>query len=314
MHQAFRIPRRSHSPAPFLSALAALPLFTIALAVVPGHSDAAVDGAGVGAPLGAIGASWAVGPNGHAEPGAHDAAPAGGRIAELAPSACLTDSARYEVIAWYHFDEDPSGTINDASGNGHHGVVSGTGVSSTIGVLGRALHFPGNPDRGHVTIPVAAGSKLDFTDRMSIDFWFRPDVKYPTGKEGRDGLVGRLDPEGADPSSYMLHLDPRSGVMRVELAGPERDYIFSRKNAWSAGVWYHVVVLFNGALPDRNLRIFVDGQLDSVHRARGPLEVGRGPLLVGAPQSTIWESWFAGAIDELCIAVPRPITLPYALR
>src|ERR1039457_6976406 len=91
------------------------------------------------------------------------------------------------LVAYYPF----SGNANDASGNGHNGVVIGTSISPTtnqLGVLNRALHFGGG---SYISV---TPTPFNVNSNWTISLWCILDANdeianfVSTGNDNQGGL------------------------------------------------------------------------------------------------------------------------------
>src|SRR3989338_7380524 len=77
------------------------------------------------------------------------------------------------LVGYWTFDgKDTATNIKDVSGNGNHGLLQPTNATSSMkvaGKIGQGLKFNGS------TQSVAAVSKVDVTDAMTLTYWIRND-------------------------------------------------------------------------------------------------------------------------------------------
>jgi hypothetical protein len=90
------------------------------------------------------------------------------------PSNHVQFKAPSGLVAAYSFNEGSNNTVNDASGKGNHGTISGA-TRTNSGRYGKALTFDGVND--WVTVPDSAS--LDLTNGMTLEARV-----YPTSATG----------------------------------------------------------------------------------------------------------------------------------
>jgi Concanavalin A-like lectin/glucanases superfamily/PKD domain/Putative metal-binding motif/CARDB/Fibronectin type III domain len=102
--------------------------------------------------------------------------------------ACFTVTQSLNLVAQYPFN----GNANDESGKGNHGIVQGGAILTTdrFGVANKAYNFAGYSNRSAIRVPNS--TTLQFTNTLSISFWY-----YMNTYQGMDGN-GAL-------SNYGLH-------------------------------------------------------------------------------------------------------------
>ena len=184
------------------------------------------------------------------------------------------------LVAAYGFEE-PSGTaVNDASGRGHNGTLSGA-TRSTSGRFGSALSFDGVND--WVTVP--DHNELDLTTGVTMSAWVNPTALgsvYRTVlmKEQPGGLIYTLyagDGTGK-PSGHVFTTSEQRAT------GPTNTPV----NAWT-----HLASTYDGT----TLRTYVNGTQVASRALTGLLRTSTGVLRIGG--TSVWPEWFAGRIDEV---------------
>ncbi len=184
------------------------------------------------------------------------------------------------LVASYGFEE-PSGTgVNDASGHGRNGTLSGA-TRSTSGRFGSALSFDGIND--WVTVP--DHNELDLTTGVTMSAWVNPTALgavYRTVlmKEAPGGLVYTLyaSDGNSKPSGHVFTTSEQRAT------GPANTPV----NAWT-----HLASTYDGT----TLRTYVNGTEVATRALTGAMRVSTGVLRIGG--NGVWPEWFAGRIDEV---------------
>lgn len=169
-------------------------------------------------------------------------------------------------------------------------TLTGSPAWTTEGRIEGALVFNGT---GHYA-RTADHALLDGAPALSLSLWV-----YPTVLNGTPRFVVSKRDGTHTPYSVFFYTGNRLYVdINRTNANNQR---FASTTTFQTARWYHLAVVFDGALPAaERLRLYVDGQLDSTHavaddaiarRAGIPLSVGTAN--VGSTQ------YFAGRLDDL---------------
>lgn len=217
------------------------------------------------------------------------------------------------LAAWWPFDEGSGTVAHDVGSHGNDGVVHG--ASWVTGSHKTALYFDGNCNDedgcDYVEIPYRPEWSLALTSKFTIDCWVKLAAALPSGY-GYVGLLGTPGP------GIQLHFQSEIGALRVVLEHPGRqsEVFLSNRRSWEADVWHHIVIIFDSALPENNLQIYVDDEPDSEFSSQGALVTDQQPLYIGALWDLDLEGYFHGAIDEVRILnyPTRRLYLPLCLN
>lgn len=187
------------------------------------------------------------------------------------------------LVAAYGFNEGSGTTVNDSSGLGNGGTVSGATRSST-GRFGGALSFDGVND----SVSIADAPSLDLAGPLTISAWVRPTTlsgwRTVILKEGgTSGLVYAL---------YSSTNNNRPGGY-LEIGGAEREVKGTASVAKTE--WRHLSLTYDGA----TLKIYINGVLRGSRSQTGLVAASSGPLKIGG--NAVWSEWYAGLIDEVRI-------------
>jgi len=183
------------------------------------------------------------------------------------------------LVAGYGFEEGSGTVVNDVSGNGNNGTISGA-TWTTSGKYGNALSFNGTNAR----VNVNNAPSLQLTSGMTLEAWV-----YPTtvNSAWRDVIYKGNDNyylEGTSTNSSHPVAGAILGGVYAEAYGP---------TALTANTWAHLAATYDGA----TVRLYVNGVQVSSHAQTGAIATSTNPLQIGG--DSLYGQYFAGRIDEV---------------
>jgi PKD repeat protein len=187
---------------------------------------------------------------------------------------------RTGLVAAYGFNESSGATVNDVSGRGNHGTVSGATRTSS-GRYGRALNFDGTND--WVTVNDAAS--LDLTTGMTLEAWV-----YPTATPTDWRSVIMKERPGNLSYSLTANSDRNQPATTVFVGSGRTLYGGSQL---AVNTWTHLAATYDGTTQ----RLYVNGSQVASRPQSGGMQVSSGPLRVGG--NSVWGQYFRGRIDEV---------------
>ncbi|HEY5866900.1 MAG TPA: LamG domain-containing protein [Candidatus Tectomicrobia bacterium] len=184
------------------------------------------------------------------------------------------------LVAAYSFNEGNGTSVQDASGNGHTGTLSGA-TWTPQGKFGAALTFNGTTN----WVTVNDSSRLDLSTGMTLAAWV-----FPTSTTGvRDILLK----EGANADIYNLYARNWRGRPEANVLVGGSNRTAEGPAALSANVWTHVAGTYDGV----TVRLFLNGVQVASTAISGPIAASTGPLRIGG--NGLWGEFFQGSIDEV---------------
>jgi len=168
--------------------------------------------------------------------------------------------------------------VNDVSGNGNNGTISGA-TWTTSGKYGNALSFNGT----NALVTINNAPSLQLTSAMTLEAWV-----YPTtvNSAWRDVIYKGNDNyylEGTSSNSGHPVAGAIVGGVYAEAVGP---------NSLTANTWAHLAETYDGA----TMRLYVNGVQVASHAQTGAIATSTNPLQIGG--DSIYGQYFAGRIDE----------------
>jgi hypothetical protein len=198
-----------------------------------------------------------------------------------------SDYHRGKLVGYWNFDEGSGTVASDSSGNGNTGTLKNDPQWVT-GISGSALGFDGVND--YVAIPDSAS--LDIAgSQISIEFWMKPTMDMPTSAPNQ--II--FDKGNAYTACIINSLHPdHPGVLLANL--PFYGATESVTSFWTAGEWYHIAITYDG----NNMRIYVNGVLETVNPTTGSIASTSYPLSIGS-HCLGGKNFFKGIIDEFVL-------------
>ena len=148
------------------------------------------------------------------------------------------------LVAYYPFDD---GLPLDKSGKGNNGVITGS-AKQVAGRVNNAIKFDAT---GYASIPVAAGSELDFNSEFSVSYWLKTDFH-----ESNRLYVGRSGIWGLGTNNVGNGNNLTFGVSSVNALGSTYDdnrffhIVFVYQAATKKGIFYNNKIPIEATLGD----------------------------------------------------------------
>ena len=194
-----------------------------------------------------------------------------------APSLLASDPS---LVGAWGFDEASGATVQDASGTGNAGTISGA-TRTASGRFGGALTFDGVND--WVTVPDAASLRL--SGAMTLEAWV-----YPTAAGGA-WRTAIMKERGSDLSYALYATDGANHPAGFVYAGASKDATAS--SALPVNTWTHLTATYDRT----TLRLYVNGAQVATRAATSAITSSTGALRFGG--NGVWGEWFTGRIDEV---------------
>ena len=180
--------------------------------------------------------------------------------------------------------------LNDTSGKGGHGTLTGGATYDASGKFNQACSFNGST--AYISIPDS--NDLDMTTGFSILAWVKPTVSTFSY------IVNKTNSPTPFHGSYWLATSqdfcglggPFGGYTQ---GGTDVNACYGTALATSP-IWTHMAVTYE-ALGDPNVRLYLDAVQVTQASGSATLSVGTGGLRIGAGL----DGFFSGLIDEVWI-------------
>ena len=194
------------------------------------------------------------------------------------------------VVAYFPFDGD----ANDATGNNHHGSVSGaTLTTDRFGKTNSAYIFNGSSDY----IDIAQASSLNLPE-YTYSAWINPGA-YPPGEnlQNASGTILDIGGKSVDQYLYVVNYNPYYGISGSGYYTGGGSYDARTGILPNLNQWYHVVVTRSNT----SFKLFVDGLLiQTVPLTAAGADYGVSPLAVIGKRIGDLQ-YFTGKIDDIKI-------------
>lgn len=195
-------------------------------------------------------------------------------------------------VGYWKFDEGSGGTANDSSGNFNSGILTGgpTGPPTwSSGRVNSALSFDGVDDY----VQVGNRSSLIVSTALTMSAWIMPTVNDAAGSH----VI--LNKEG----EYELGIN--NGEISWTIANNSPGWAGNWRTshyAAPANVWTHVAVTYDSTMAGNNVKVYVNGLLQTSAAETGVIGDGYTPendFRIGSRQCGICNEYFSGGIDEV---------------
>ncbi|MBN2269238.1 MAG: hypothetical protein JXN61_01405, partial [Sedimentisphaerales bacterium] len=189
----------------------------------------------------------------------------------------------HETVGHWKLDETAGTTASDSSGKGNNGVLTNMDDADWVGgQFGNALHFDDVND--YLYMESFSLPQESFT----VALWFKPLNNMSRTTSRRDLMYWHT---GGEPHmSFNRAGDGKIGLY-ARIDDVEYNDITTTTTSWSAGVWYHIAVTFNGSA----FKVYLNGSLQNAVSHPGMHNVAVG-LSVGSDEG---EKAFGCTIDDV---------------
>jgi hypothetical protein len=215
-------------------------------------------------------------------------------------------------MAWYKLDETSGTTAynsaqkSDSTAYGVNGTLTPGATGNTAadmiangatGKFNRSLDFDGTNDY----VSVAFSQSLDFTENLTVSFWFKPTVTINSGIATNKGLISKANTSTDANNDWVFFWSSGdSGRMRFGTYG---DNIATTTATWTAGTWYFITATVSST---NTAEIYVNGKLDTYQSDNNiitsPINGNQDTALnIGLSKVASGDLYFDGQIDDVRI-------------
>ncbi|MCG9129786.1 LamG domain-containing protein, partial [Candidatus Poribacteria bacterium] len=192
-----------------------------------------------------------------------------------------------DTVAVWLFEEGDGKTVRDASGNGHHGDITGK-LNWVKGKFGTGLEFPGD---GSGYIVVDSTGKLEL-ETLSIEAW----VKVAAANGKWQGIVCKQQ-AGCTNRNYGIWVHNVERVLHAQIgANGACAFNMNATTVITDNTWRHIAFTFDGKMG----RVYVDGKLEG-EKANTTSFQSDDPITIGVPNKDN-ANGLMGIIEEIRIS------------
>ena len=191
------------------------------------------------------------------------------------------------AVGYWSFNDD----LVDHSGSRNDGVAEGD-AKIIYGIMGKALQLDGDGDY----VQIKDNWNLDITSGFSLSAWIKFDTLYP------EANYARILEKGTSPGDkyWMFYVKSSKQIGFGFANGLDEIAQKTTKTDWQTGKWYHIVGTYDPNGGSNNMKIFVNGVLNSQSSQTGVPVANSDPLMIGGKNPAIFDFW-QGGIDEVRI-------------
>ena len=187
------------------------------------------------------------------------------------------------LVAAYGFDEANGLYVEDASGSGNYGVISGSSTRVANSLFGNALKLNG----ANNWVTVQNSPSLALATGMTLEAWVYPTVPMC-------GASTVIMKEGASAETYLLAANNNtSQPMSAVWTGSE--VTVGGSTQVPPNLWTHLAATYDGQYQS----LYVNGVLVNMMPQTGAVTTSSGVLRIGG--NALWGGYFQGYIDEVRI-------------
>ena len=183
-----------------------------------------------------------------------------------------------DLVGWWTLDEGFGSTVNDFTGKGHVGKITGD-VKWCEGKIGGALRVNG----GFSGIEIADAEDLRIPGDLTMALWLRKDAEVPDWV----CVMGR---GLRDDRNYGLWVQPTTRRYMYQQLGAKID-VYGQKLI-EVGKWTHLAVTIEQDL----IRLYFNGAFDGQAKRSGRPWADAAPLGLGY---AMYHTGFKGALDDV---------------
>jgi len=189
------------------------------------------------------------------------------------------------LVAAYGFEEGSGTTVDDSSGNGNNGTVSGA-TWTTNGRFGSALSFGAG-----ALVTVSNSPSIDLTTGMTLEAWV-----YPTSLNGSwmNVIFKSNGNPGSQNPSYVLQGSTPTGLTPSLFISSAPSNL-ATPSALPVNAWSHLAATYDGT----TMTLYVNGAPLASQSASGAMTVSTDALTIGG-NAFSGQNW-VGLIDEIRI-------------
>lgn len=144
---------------------------------------------------------------------------------------------------------------------------------------------------------------LHLGNKLSITMWVKWDSKTATGVGSWANLFTLADSSGSgDNGVFWVQHSQTNQFFEFALHTNSRTYVQSKTEPLE-GTWYHLAMIYDGSLPNQNMKLYVNGVLETTQNKTGNIRLSPelSKLYMGRWALQNSQRRFNGYIDEVSV-------------
>jgi hypothetical protein len=192
-----------------------------------------------------------------------------------------------DAVGIWLLDEGSGTTVEDSSGNGNHGEITGDGGSWVGGQFGNALLLNGTNE----FVEVPDSDSLDLEEQVTMICWFN----WEGSGDGWQTFFSK-GPMSGNNENYALFTNSADRHTHFcKNAGGDRNCFNSPTNAFEPNQWYHTAATYDGTTQIT----YIDGEEVASEALSGAMVTNDNYLGIGFREDS--PHYWRGMLDDMAV-------------
>jgi len=190
------------------------------------------------------------------------------------------------LVLYLSFDKVDGDIVEDLSGTGNDGTITGDADWVQDGRVGAAMFFKELELDGVVI--VKGSESLAIAESLTVEMWV-----YPNSVGDYRNVLGQID-----PLTYFMSIHQAKPSVWFAASGAGGKTWLSTENEIPLEEWSHIAAVRD--FDAGEIRLYINGKVDAVHVVEGELEVNLvGDIWIGNRLDGGWP--YGGMLDEFAL-------------